>query len=181
MNEKINLLAKRHQVSPGAVEVLITALQATGGNSAQFNHPDLGGMGQWMPGMVMVSDMFNSALKAKVTALITDILALMPEVKLSAAGKSGIKEVFGGGIWWPKSLGTPASSGAQNAMRYAYFPDVNRLAIKLGERVMIYDTAGYRITGISQQQNSQTEQSILFSTPRGNFDLTVLKRIQVVE
>jgi hypothetical protein len=43
----IHELAAQYQVSPGAVEELIHALRA-GGGQAQFNHPDLGGMGQWV-------------------------------------------------------------------------------------------------------------------------------------
>ena len=29
--------------------------------------------------------------------------------------------------WWPADLGDPSTSGAQNDMRYAFFPDERRL------------------------------------------------------
>ncbi len=181
MKDPIATLAKQHQVSVGAVEAIVSALRATGGKSAQFNHPELGGMGQWMPGMLMLGDMFNNSLKAKVEKLIGDVLIAMPDLPLVAAGKAGLPDMFGAGLWWPKSLGTPTASGTQNAMRYAYFADANRLAVKIGETVFIYDTGDYRITGVSQQQASSSgvdEHTILFSSPRGNFDLTHLKRVQ---
>jgi hypothetical protein len=50
----------------------VAALQRSGGGQAQFGHPDLGGMGQWMPGMLMIGDMFNSGLKARVDSLFQD-------------------------------------------------------------------------------------------------------------
>ena len=57
-------LAQAHSVSTDAVMVLLHALAAGGGAQAQFNHPDLGGMGQWSQGgMIMIGDMFNQGLK----------------------------------------------------------------------------------------------------------------------
>jgi hypothetical protein len=63
-------VAKRHGVSIEAVEALLGALARGNRRQAQFDHPDLGGMGQWSQGgMIMVGDMFNSSLKARVDAL----------------------------------------------------------------------------------------------------------------
>jgi hypothetical protein len=53
------------------------------GTMAQFDHPDLGGRGQWMPGgMVIVGDMFNQALKAIVDGLCTELAALLATAPL---------------------------------------------------------------------------------------------------
>ena len=66
--------AARHGVSTEAAEHLLYALAAGQGTQAQFNHPELGGMGQWsLGGMTMVGDMFNNALKAKVDALCSEL------------------------------------------------------------------------------------------------------------
>ena len=40
-------LARRHGVGSDAVAALLCALELGNGAQAQFNHPDLGGMGQW--------------------------------------------------------------------------------------------------------------------------------------
>lgn len=50
---------------------------ATGARpQAQFGHPDLGGLGQWSAGgMVMVGRMFDDALKARVGALCAELAA----------------------------------------------------------------------------------------------------------
>jgi len=74
-SELVELLAKRHAVSPAAVQVVMTALRNGGGRMAQFSHGDFGGMSQWSPGMSMVGDMFNTQLKSKLDALCTDIAA----------------------------------------------------------------------------------------------------------
>src|SRR5262249_14348156 len=77
-DEWLSELAARHGMSRGAVETVLNALIATGGRSAQFNHPELGGFGQWMgSGMVMIGDMNNHALKARVDALCTEISAAL--------------------------------------------------------------------------------------------------------
>ena len=50
-------LAERYRVSEEAVRVLRRALERGGGQLAQFSHPELGGYGQWMPGMTQIGDM----------------------------------------------------------------------------------------------------------------------------
>jgi hypothetical protein len=67
-------LARRHGVASDAVTALLRALELGNGAQAQFNHPDLGGMGQWSQGgMIMIGDMFNQGLKHRVDALCREI------------------------------------------------------------------------------------------------------------
>ena len=75
--------------------------------------------------------------------------------------------VRGGGNadWWPAELGQAASVGAQNNMRYAYFPAARRLAIDLGGGVTVYDSGDHQIGGFSQQQGG--DQSLLFTSQYG--------------
>jgi hypothetical protein len=55
-------VARRHGVGSDAVAALLRALALGNGAQAQFNHPALGGMGQWFQGgMIMIGDMFNQA------------------------------------------------------------------------------------------------------------------------
>jgi len=187
-------LADRHGVRPEAVEHVLMALVAGQGTQAQFNHPDLGGMGQWsLGGMIMVGDMFNNALKAKVDALCSDVSLLMRKspplhaqsgtasqsqsqgdtVSLFVAGSSS-------GNWWPGDLGHAASTGAQNQMRYAWFPDAARLAIDAGNGVVrVYDTGDHRIGGFSQQQSG--DQSLSFTSQHGLVKLSDLREVKSSE
>ena len=74
----IDDVARRHNVSSDAVGTLLLALAAGQGTQAQFSHPDLGGMGQWSQGgMIMVGDMFNQGLKYRVDALCNELANLL--------------------------------------------------------------------------------------------------------
>src|SRR2546425_7791047 len=70
--QHVTALAQRYGVSTEAVVTLLQALLHGHGTMAQFDHQELGGRGQWMPGgMVMVGDMFNQALKGRSMACVS--------------------------------------------------------------------------------------------------------------
>ncbi|MFZ1425157.1 MAG: SHOCT domain-containing protein [Geminicoccaceae bacterium] len=176
-------LAQRYGVSSDAVSTLLRALVAGNGTMAQFSHPELGGMGQWSQGgMTMVGDMFNQGLKARVDGLCSELATLLRGQQLTFAGSfqsqsqggsggQGNASLFvqsSGGMysnWWPSELGTPAATGAQNNVRYAWFPGTRRLAIDLGGNLSVYDTLDHQIGGFSQQQGSGG--SLTFTSQRG--------------
>ena len=91
-SQKINDLARRYGVIVDAVMTLLQALLNSNGEMAQFDHRELGGAGQWMPGgMTMVGDMFNQGLKAKVDGLcseLSQILAMHPFVPFPGSFQS---------------------------------------------------------------------------------------------
>jgi len=158
-------IARRHGVSPDAALTLLRAVAAGGGTMAQFSQPELGGMGQWTAGgMVMVGDMFNHGLKQRVDALCSELAALLRGPLPFTHPPFG-EGTGGGGQWWPAGLGAPAASGAQNDMRYAYFPASRRLAIQQGGRVRVHDTGDHQISGVSQQQSGV--QSLVFTSQYG--------------
>jgi hypothetical protein len=171
--------AQRHGFSLDAALALIGALAEGFGRQAQFNHPDLGGMGQWSQGgMIMIGDMFNSGLKYRVDALCNDLAGLLQNQaspfavapQTQAQGQGGGVSLFAAGAgsagqWWPAELGVPASSGAQNDMRYAFFPASRRLAIQQGGAVSLYDTGEHRLSGFSQQQGG--DRTLTFTSQSG--------------
>ena len=177
----VDNLAQRHGVSSDAVMTLLYAVVAGHGTQAQFSHPELGGMGQWSQGgMIMVGDMFNNALKYRVDALCNELSGLVQNSQFFAApaqsqsqnqsgGASGVSLFVPGSFssanWWPDELGVPSSTGAQNNLRYAFFPSTGRLAIDLGGSVTVYDTGDHQISGFSQQQSG--DQSITFTSQYG--------------
>jgi hypothetical protein len=81
------------------------------------------------------------------------------------------------GHWWPADLGQPASTGAQNNVRYAYFALTRRLAIEVNGRVTVYDTLDHQIGGFSQQQSSGA--SFTFSSQHGLVDVASLPVLSV--
>ncbi len=168
-------VASRHGVGAATAEALLAALVMGGGSQAQFDIPELGGMGQWSRGgMVMVGDMFNNALKARVDALCNELAGLVGSAGTFAPVQSqrqgGGASLFvpgtgAGGAWWPAELGSPASAGAQNDMRYAFFPAARRLAIGVGGKVTVYDTGEHQLSGFSQQQSG--DRSLTFTGQHG--------------
>ena len=204
----INNLAQRHGFSQEAVLNMLDAVIAGRGGMAQSNHPEFGGSGQWMRGgMIMLSDMFNNALKSRVDALCSDLTSrLTSEPELLGGGSFQSQQQSGGlgqqqqssydnqqqhgfgpmgpaslfvpstsgvaGDWWGADLGRPASTGSQNGVRYAYFPQIRRLAIDLGDRITIYDTLDHQIGGFSQQQS--VGGSLTFTSQHGVVEVTRL-------
>ena len=140
--QKINDLAQHYGVSTDAAMILLQALLNSNGTMAQFDHRELGGAGQWMPGgMTMVGDMFNHGLKAKVDGLCSDLsqlLATQPFVPFPAGIQAQSQRQGSGqperghnssetdsaslfvpetpgrasGQWWPAELGFPNGTGA---------------------------------------------------------------------
>jgi hypothetical protein len=166
----VERMAKKHSVSPAAVEVVLAALRSGGGSMAQFSHSDFGGMSQWSPGMSMVGDMFNTQLKAKLDALCTDMAAHLhasPDVRgeRSAADKVSYRSMAGSANWWPAGLGKPGAVGAQNDLRYAVFPETRRLVIDDRGTIAVYDTGPHRIYGVAQAQSS--DQTLSFTSQDG--------------
>ncbi len=179
-------IAARHGVSVDAALSLLGALAQGHGAQAQFNHPDLGGMGQWSQGgMIMIGDMFNSGLKFRVDALCNELAGLMRSQPFAEAASFQSQAQGGGGgvslfvpgtgasgAWWPRELGAPASTGAQNDMRYAWFPGSRRVAIDEGGEVRVHDSGEHRISGFSQQQGG--DRSLTFTSQYGVVQLADL-------
>jgi hypothetical protein len=167
-DELIARMAKKHEVSPAAVEVVLMALRSGGGRMAQFSHMDFGGMSQWSPGMSMVGDMFNTRLKSKLDALCSDLAEHLGSD--AAVGSNGPSDVSyrpesRSADWWPDELGRAGAVGAQNDLRYAVFPETRRLVIDDLGAISIYDTGNHRILGVSQAQSA--ERTITFTSQDG--------------
>lgn len=77
--------------------------------------------------------------------------------------------------WWPSDLGKPSTSGAQNGMKYAFFPDKQRLLIEQDGKTATYDTGDHKISGVSQQDSGG--HSVAFTSQNGTVDLSSLKTV----
>lgn len=163
----VNDTSLRYNLSQDAVIHMLIAVNNGGGTMAQFNCSELGGAGQWMQGgMIMVGDMFNHGLKATVDNLCNELSNALATTQIfPPAPKSTSKNQ-----WWPSELGIPFSSGAQNNIRYAVFPQ--RLAVERNGEITIYDTLDHQIGGVSQQQGGDT--SLTFSSQLGTIAVTTL-------
>ena len=158
-------------------------------------------------GMTMVSDMFNNYLKGRVDGLCSELSRLVANQpgllqtgSFQSQSQGGGQQWQGGfnqqqdgnggnaslfvppapgmsGNWWPGDLGSPSSTGAQNNVRYAYFPLARRLAIDLNGRVTVYDTLDHQIGGFSQQQS--VGGSLSFNSQYGFVDVSSLPVVSI--
>jgi Short C-terminal domain len=176
--------AKRHGVSAAAATLLLDALVQGNGRQAQFDHPDLGGMGQWSKGgMIMIGDMFNSGLKARVDALCNELSGFVqrePGAWIAGQSQGADVSLFvaasgSAGAWWPADFGSPSSTGAQNDLAYAFFPAARRLAIRERGEIRVYDTGEHGFSGFSQAQSGA--QSLTFTSASGVVRLANLQLI----
>jgi hypothetical protein len=178
LEEQIQQVARQHNLSASSAGQLVRGLLATGGGQVQFNIPEFGGMGQWMPGMVMAGDMFNHGLKARVDSVCADIARRVRSGDIRppapAPGAAAVSLAWDqSGHWWPGDLGTPAAAGGQNNLRYAWFPATRRLAVDLGGKVWVYDTGDHNIGGVSQQQSGGA-MTLTFTSQHGVVDVSAL-------
>ncbi len=198
----VSELAKQYQVSEQAVETLWQSLVSGNGSMAQFNHPELGGSGQWMAGgMTMVGDMFNQRLKYVVDGICSALAAQARDAashkfdfvatdeshhtgsyqsQSQSSGPSSTQattQSSNSGRWWPNNWGAPNSSGSQNEMSYAYFSGPQRLMIREHGEVTVYDTLDHQITGVSQQQSGN--RTLTFSSQHGPVKLEDLPKVSV--
>jgi hypothetical protein len=197
----INNLAQRYGLSTDAVTHMLYAVMNGNGTMAQFNHPELGGGGQWMQGgMTMVGDMFNYGLKSTVNNLCSELSnilsnqnpsifqpAVSSQSQYQGSGQQqnsnyGQNSLFVAnpstfGNWWPADLGMASSTGAQNNIRYAYFPSTCRLAIEINGHVTVYNTLDHQIGGVSQQQSGGA--SLSFTSQYGLVQVENLPVISV--
>jgi Short C-terminal domain len=202
--QKLTELTQKYQLSELAIMVLWQALIKGNGKMAQFNHPELGGVGQWLPGgLTMISDMSNSHLKMVIDNLCGELSILIKEdyfnsIKwnepLSHPGSRQQQQQSQGNIdnseavkanpfnydpWWPIEFGAPTLSGNQNGLLYAYFAHKQRLVLEKQGEISVYNTLHHQISGVSQQQSS-SGQLLVFTSPDGTLTVTDLPLISSV-
>lgn len=156
VSEIVTTIAQKHDVAVDAAEAALAALRRGRGSMAQFSHPDFGGMAQWSAGgMSMVGDMFNAATKAKLDGVLQDLADALRRGDLMmddlVSGDADETTRLGD---WPPEFGSAATTGSQNDMRYAFFPNARRLVIEDRRKRTIYDTGEHMITGVAQQQSA---------------------------
>jgi Short C-terminal domain len=180
--QAIEALSQQFGVSVEAVMTLLKALVQGNGVMAQFQHPELGGSGQWMQGgMVMVGDMFNNAIKTKVSGICSALSQLLATPLFASVAPQTSQHTAAprsAATWWPAAFGTPTKTGSQNNMRYAYFAAMQRLVLERDGDMAVYDTQDHQIRGVSQQQSAGA--SIAFTSQHGTVDISTLPRLSTL-
>lgn len=163
-------IAQEFKVQESTVSQLLEGLHRNGGRQVQFNIAELGGMGQWQAGgMVMVGDMFNNELKAKVDKLCRALVELPVETEnetfvpiQSAVGSKRFASI----------------KGSQNGISYAYYQAEDILEITDENGLKKYDTKGYLLTGVQQSQSNDARK-LSFSYAGGSVEVEDLKEVSI--
>jgi hypothetical protein len=125
--------------------------------------------------------MFNNRLKSKLDAVCSELAAYVAETPATDPGQGGdaneasYRSSREASDWWPENLGTPSAVGTQNNLQYAVFPGTQRLAIKDGDHLAIFDTGRHRIFGVAQAQS--TDQTLTFRSQIGLVRLRDLPKL----
>jgi hypothetical protein len=103
----------------------------------------------------------------KLDALCSDISAHLDAAPVNVRSRSGADEVSYRSAsesrdCWPTEMGKPGAVGAQNDLRYAFFPDSRRLVIDDQGMISVYDTGNHLIfrhgEGPEQRSNALVHQ-----------------------
>lgn len=188
----IKELSSKYEIDQDAVECLYNSIQAGNGTMAQYNHPGLGGMGQWMAGGSVMS--FNWVLAGKITQManaISQKILERPSQQSSQPAKvvpvspvqqkpvvnnsnpsftpfAPMKPMAPMTFSFPQGNGekSPDMSGAQNGTSYKYFKNDDVLEItKNGSTKKIILSA--KLVGVSQEQDQQGHQKFVFKDVNG--------------
>lgn len=173
-DDRIRSLAQKHGFEPQATEFMARTIERAEGTLAEWDHPGLGGLGEWIPGTTILHPR-NPPTEKRLDNLCLDLLAALKETGHATQPGAGAD------IWWPKTLGlSPDSTGSQNQVRYAYFADIQRLAVDRGDGqgVTVYDTGDHEIKGVSQPQSSPVPGDLVFQSQLGPVELHRLKVVQ---
>jgi hypothetical protein len=188
-------IAQRYHVSLDAAREVERALRATGGRQAQFSHPELGGTGQWMPGMLMIHAGADRQLRARVEGLLDEVAAVIRGSETAspaalardpnAPAASSRVDLPAGESWWPASYGHPTAHGCQSGIRYALFPGRRCVLVQVGSRIDCFDTADHKVRGVGQTSASSVEPQqghasrLVLTTAAGEIPLDHLECIPI--
>jgi hypothetical protein len=168
----IKEIASKYRISEETVRTLLEGLKVSGGRQVQFNISELGGMGQWQSGgMVMVGDMFNHGLKTKVSELCSELAGLSQTMEEEEKPKKKTEK---------QTIASKPSAtfrGSQNDSHYAYYANDDLLEIEENGKVTKYNTAGYALSGVQQSQ-SNSLKNLSFTYPGGTVSLKDLKKVK---
>lgn len=162
-------IAARHNLSPAAVEALAQALSRGGGMEAQFNHPDLGGKGHWIPGDIAIEDANNRVLKNRISRVCEELAARYRTVSVPAVTTRQSR-------WWDAAYGRADLSGEIAGVRYAFFRATRRLLVQREDTIQIYDTGDHTLIALLTD-SSEAAESLVFETEGGSVQVRDLSPV----
>ena len=144
-------------LSPAAVNALLQAVIRGHGTMAQFDHPELGGSGQWMRGgPTMVADMFDTRLQTTVAGVCSELSELLANGAITVLDGAGLPSGQATG-----AAGFPAATSAAAASSSA----APSASASTAETVVaaIQALAGLRDQGLVTEEEFTTKKAELLA------------------
>ena len=180
----VDRMAKKHSVSPAAVQVVLAALRSEGAAGWPSSAtPTSGGMFAVVARHVHGGRHVQHATQCQAGRALQRPRGPSGHCRKTAGGvhpegdEVSYRSQTRSEDWWPAGLGRPAAVGAQNDLRYAVFPETRRLVIDDQGTISIYDTGSHRIFGVAQAQNA--DRTLTFTSQDGLVRIANLPRVSV--
>lgn len=178
----LSQLANKYKVSVASVKELESAIEKGGGTSAQFNIAELGGMGSWMKGgLIMLENSYDNVLKIRVSNLMDEIsnsegsCESCNGAKVADASINNLNGNVAGIMNQPmkpmQPMGPIANNGSGSSMSgssgnksYNYDSEKNSLIVTIGNRSAYLSTNGKIVSSVQVDANN----TFIFKDSNGN-------------
>lgn len=163
-----------------AIEVLAQALVEGGYRSASFNHRELGGVGKWNGGDVILGDMSQEAWRLKIWRAIQALLPTLQQT-IRAAPVADTDDATFVMMWWADvTLREPAISGVFESLTYGYFLEAGRVVVRNEDHhtLMHYDARGLLVTGLDVAAGERGQRVLVLRSINGDVPVHELPPIE---
>lgn len=169
-------LSNTHHVSVEAIQVLVRALVEGGYRSANFNHPELGGVGKWNGGDVILGDMSQEALRLKIWRIVQGLLPTLqqtiPPEPIQEADATFVMP------WWNDvTLREPVLKGMFESTTFGYFLEGARVVVKQSEHITHYDASGHLVTDLQMMSGARGQMVLVLQTLSGDIAVSDLPQL----
>ncbi|MEO0560572.1 MAG: hypothetical protein AAF125_00560 [Chloroflexota bacterium] len=175
---QIRAIAQKHRLSDNAVVVLAKALRRGHGRMARFNHRELGGIGMWGRGEVIIGDMRNESLRMQIWGAMNDLLPIItshPPRKPEPEKDSTLVMPWWGDI----TLGPPTVHGAFENMTFGYFLEPHRVILRNDGVITHYDARHLGVLDLAVTHDQRGAPVITLVTLDGPLDVMMLDEIPI--
>lgn len=173
LEQEYQRIAQQYGVSAEAVQQLAHALIRGRLKTARFNHPELGGIGKWRRGDVLLGDVRDEDHKTLVWRLAEELMPLLKHVPLPASSEENEQTLVM--PWWgDRLLGEPIITDRFESVQYGYFLESRRVIVLRGDDLIHYDADGLLVTGLVRRVSPSRGLELILQTVTGEVNVEAL-------
>jgi hypothetical protein len=142
-------IGEQHGFSLDAMQALGAELLRGGLKRARFNHPELGGIGMWSHGEVVIGDMSDEETRVRIWQVVDALMPALKQVEVSEDVRRATQDQTLVMPWWGDiKLGSPAVQGVMESLTYGYFLESHRVIVRKDDKITHYDASGLAVMDI---------------------------------